>query len=140
MSLLTAKLKEKKGSGELVACVAAMLTILALVVICISGFKLINKYTTLNTFGDQYIRTVAQEGCTNDDRITKRYTELSGFTGLSPAVTFDADYMSGSETRVQYGDTMKMKLTLNTELSACGINIPVTLTITKAAQSEQYWK
>ena len=140
MNRLLFKIKENRGSGELIGAIFAMLLIAISIIVGIAGFKLINQQMTLSSFGNQLIRTVGQEGCTNDDRITARFAELSDSTGLSPSVSYDATYIAGSGTKVQYGDTIKMILTLDTKISAVGISIPVTLTVTKSAQSEIYWK
>lgn len=142
MSLTTAKekLKEKKGSGTMIACVVAMFFIMVMVVVGMAGVKLMNEYTTLDTFGDQYIQVMAQEGCTSNNRVIKRFSELVDATGLTPDVKVDAPHVAGSSTKVQYGDTITLHLTLKAKLSAFYVSIPVSLTTTKSAESEQYWK
>lgn len=134
------KLKEKKGFSELAACLVAMFSILAVVVLAMSGFKLANEYTTLDTFGDQYIRVMAAEGSTSNDRIRTRFQELVASTGLNPDVTVEASYIPGSSTKVQYGNTITLHLTIHADFSFLHVTLPTPLPVTKTAESEQYWK
>ena len=131
---------DNRGSSQLVAAVAAMFAILVLLFIGIAGVRLLNEYATLDSFANQYVRTAAQEGCTSNARIAAKLEELKESTGLHPVAAFSATYVSGSTTKVQYGDTITLNIKLDTELTAFRMSIPATLKLTKTATSEQYWK
>lgn len=133
-------LKDKKGTSQLVSAIAAMFALVALLIVCMAGITLMNQYQTLNSFGDQMMRTVSREGACNTTAVNQRYAELQESTGLAPDITYTADFVNAATKTVQYGETIKMELRLETEMSAVFFSIPITLEISKSGESEQYWK
>ena len=85
------------------------------------------------------VSTVA--GRTTGDEINNRRAELNEETGLNPTVTFDAAYFNDAQRTVQYGDTITVTLTYQTQFHGFGIfSVPVTLTARHSGLSQRYWK
>lgn len=140
MRKLQRVLAEKRGSSELVGMVVVFLVMIALVVVFITGMKLVNEYTTLNEFADQMIVTVSDEGRCAGTAVDSRYAQLSHSTGLSPAIQYSASFTSAAKKTVQYGELIEITVSHTAHFTAIGIDIPVPLSVTKSAMSKQYWK
>ncbi|WBY64706.1 DUF4320 family protein [Thermocaproicibacter melissae] len=134
-------LKDKRGGvDQYVSAVIAMLTLLALFVMISAGMKAMNAYNTLNDFGNELAVTVGNEGRCSGERVSTRYNELVSATGITPNVEYTAEYVDSEARTVQYGDTITLRLSMQTSISALKISIPISLSITKSVTSQQYWK
>lgn len=134
-------LRDRKGGvDQYVSALIAMLSLLALFVMISAGMKAMNAYNTLNDFGSELAVTVSNEGCCSGDRVEARYNELVTATGIKPDVEYSADYFDTETRTVQYGDTITLRLSMQTTISALHISIPIPLSITKSVSSQQYWK
>lgn len=134
-------LKCNSGSSQLVAVIVIIPVVIMLVIIGITAIAYSNKYEQLDNFADELIAQAGAIGKCQGMSVDKRYDELANATGLSPEYEFDASYFDVLQKTVQYGDTITLKVTLETELIGFyGFSIPATLKRTKTTQSEQYWK
>lgn len=134
-------LRDRKGGvDQYVSALIAMLSLLALFVMISAGMKAMNAYNTMNDFGSELAVTVSNEGRCSGDRVEARYNELVTATGIKPDVEYSADYFDTETRTVQYGDTITLRLSMQTTISALHISIPIPLSITKSVSSQQYWK
>lgn len=129
------------GVSELVATTFSILAIIMFFLVICAGLGAMNKYTALNNFGDEMALQVSQAGRCTGAEVDRRYTELKNATGLSPIITYAADYFEGSTKKVQYGDSIGLTLVVDTQIKAFeGVAVPITLKIQKTTLSQQYWK
>ena len=140
MMRLKKVLKNNRGSSELVGGVLATIAIVTALAVCLMGMRLINEYTTLNTFGDQMIKAASDYGHCQGAELDARYAQLVDSLHIIPEVSYEADYVSPAKKTVQYGETIKLVATHKTGIGWPGFELPVTLTISKTGRSEQYWK
>ena len=132
-------LRSKKGISGTVSAVFGILIAAFLMVAGINVCHAINEYSLLNDFANQLKQTAADEGCTDCNKLDNRYQELCDSCGIVPtSCTFTANYFDSSEKKVQYGDTITVTMTLDTEMDFC--ELPLHFTIEKTAKSQQYWK
>lgn len=141
MQKLLQVLKNNRGGvSQFVAATISMLAIIMLFLALAAGLKAFNEYGTLNDFGNELVKTAANTGRCSGEKLTDRYDQLIASTGIKPTVTYSADYFNSDDKTVQYGNVITLQLSFNTNISAIGISIPITLQVTKTAESQQYWK
>lgn len=141
MQKLRHLLKNNRGGvSQFVAATISMLAIIILFLALTAGLKTFNEYGTLNDFGNQLVYVAGNTGRCSGDKLDTRYNELVSATGLKPTVTYSATYFNADNKTVQYGNIITMQLSLSTHISTVGISIPITLQVTKTAESQQYWK
>lgn len=134
-------LKNNRGGvSQFVAATISMLAIIMLFLALTAGLKAFNEYETLNNFGNELTKTAANTGRCSGEKLTDRYDQLAASTGIKPIASYSADFFNPDDKTVQYGNVITLQLSLDTHISAVGISIPITLQVTKTAESQQYWK
>ena len=130
----------KQGGGYFDVCVMILVSIMVLV-ISINVFTLIIQKQNLDYFSKELLNTAATYGRISTE-VNSRYTELQTQTGLSPIVTWTANYYNSTDKEVQLADTITVKLTFSTKFQGTGefLPIPITLTAGGSTLSERYWK
>jgi hypothetical protein len=133
------KLKNKRGEGYIDMCVGVVVFVMVLV-IAINIFSFITLRIELDQIADELIETVTYGGCF-DDAYYSRYSELTN-QYFEYDVACGADkYFNTSLRRVQLGDPMWVKVSVDTYIKGLGVfKIPVTVTVKKSGLSERYWK
>ena len=138
------KLKEKKGTSvsfTFISCVGAMLAIFYILVLAFVPFMVkldVQAYTKTLT------RQIEVHGAIDSD-IEKFAEELAAIYNFTPVITYDADYISGTNY-IQIRDSFKVKVKTDTEIVLLNGTFfkSVTLTIPisdeKVGISEKLWK
>lgn len=129
----------RKGEGYIDTCVSVIVFVMILVV-AINIFSFITLKTEMDEICDELIETATYTG-EFGDRFWERDGELLGDYYYYDINTTAEKFYNSSLHRVQLGDTMTVKIEIQTYLKGLGaIKIPVTVTVQKSGISEKYWK
>jgi len=131
--------KNKRGEGYIDIVVSVLVSMMVLV-ISLNVFSFLTVKQDIDYFAKEMLDTATSNGSVQIDT-TKRYDELCLDTGLSPDISWDADYYNLSDGTVQLSDTITVTVTYKTYLKGFGaIKIPITLTARQSGISRKYWK
>ena len=131
--------KNKKAEGY-VDVVVAVLVISFLLILLVGVFGLIHQKQTLKQMADQVVEVVAINGCVEGEAM-ERFNALRENMGITPEITFEADYYGENEGKVQLGDIISCTLTMESSLLGFGGELfPVELTVTSNGVSQVYWR
>ena len=129
----------KKGEGY-VDVVVAVLVISFLLILLVGVFGLIHQKQTLKQMADQVVEVAAINGCVEGEAM-ERFNALCENMGITPEITFEADYYDENEGKVQLGDIISCTLTMESSLLGFGGELfPVELTVTSCGVSQVYWR
>ena len=132
-------LKNKRGEGY-IDIVVSVLVLMMVLVLSLNVFSFLTVKQDMDYFAKEMLDTATSNGSVQIDT-SKRYDELCSDTGLSPYISWDADYYNLSDGTVQLGDTITVTVTYKTYLKGFGaIKIPITLTARQSGLSRKYWK
>ena len=132
-------LRSKKAEGYIDIAVA-VLVIVFLLILILSVFSAATQAQDLKYICTELVETAALSGRIGSE-VDARYAELCEETGLSPAMTFTAEYFETVTGKVQLGDTISCTLTMETSIMGFGAKIfPFEMTATKSGLSQIYWK
>ncbi len=133
------KIMNKKGEGYIDTCIGIVAFVMVLVV-AINIFSFITLKQDMDEIADELIETASYTGCfggafwMRDDELMSQYFNYDIETSASK-------YYNATYKRVQLGDTMTVKIYVDTYVKGLGIfKIPVRLQVTKSQISEKYWK
>ncbi|MDF2567821.1 MAG: hypothetical protein K0R90_1277 [Oscillospiraceae bacterium] len=129
-------LKDNKGTGELIGGLIGVLVIISAFFLGLEGYKLAMQYMTLDSFANEISKYVAMEGSCGDSETSERLANLKGVTTLNPTITYAATFINSRHKTVQYGDTIKVTVQIQTTF----LSSPVTLVREKSVVSQKYWK
>lgn len=127
---------DRQGASQLVSTVVCTIVLLAILVVALEGMAFANKYIQLDHFAGELSQAAAQLGRCSGNELNEKREQLVDATGLNPEVSYSAVYFNNTEKTVQYGDSIKVTVRLDTKI----FGQDVTLTRAKNVQSEQYWK
>ena len=131
--------KNKKAEGY-VDVVVAVLVISFLLILLVGVFGLIHQKQTLKQMADQVVEVAAINGCVEGEAM-ERFNALCENMGITPEITFEADYYDENEGKVQLGDIISCTLTMESSLLGFGGELfPVELTVTASGVSQVYWR
>ena len=129
----------KKGEGY-VDVVVAVLVISFLLILLVGVFGLIHQKQTLKQMADQVVEVAAINGCVEGEAM-ERFNALCENMGITPEITFEADYYDENGGTVQLGDIISCTLTMESSLLGFGGELfPVELTVTSSGVSQVYWR
>lgn len=133
-------LKSKRGEGY-IDTIVVVLTSMMIIIIAINVFSLVTLKQSLDYFSRELLNTASTYGRISTE-VNDRYNELKTQTGLSPTVTWSAQYYDITDKKVQLSDKITVTLTLQTNFQGTGemTIIPLTLTSNGSTLSERYWK
>ena len=133
------KLKNKRGEGYIDMCVGVVVFVMVLV-IAINIFSFITLRIELDQIADELIEEATYRGAFDgefsmrDDAMMDQFFYYDIETGADK-------YFNTSLRRVQLGDPMWVKVSVDTYIKGLGVfKIPVTVTVKKSGLSERYWK
>ena len=133
------KLKNKQGEGYIDMCVGVVVFVMVLV-IAINIFSFITLRIELDQIADELIEEATYRGAFDgefsmrDDALMDQFFYYDIETGADK-------YFNTSLRRVQLGDPMWVKVSVDTYIKGLGVfKIPVTVTVKKSGLSERYWK
>jgi len=128
----------RRGEGYVDICVGVVAFVMILV-ISINIFSFITLRIEMDRIADEILDVSAFCGCFGEEteaareRLAEEYYDFTLET--------DADeYFNTAYHRVQLGHVMTVTVTVTTEIKGLGISIPITLSVTRSALSEKYWK
>lgn len=128
-----------KGEGYIDTCVSVIVFVMIMVV-AINVFSFITLKTEMDEICDELIEAATYSG-EFGERFWDRDTDLLDkyyYYGIYPTAE---KFYNTSLQRVQLGDTMTVKIDVQTYLKGLGIfKIPVTVSVQKSGISEKYWK
>ena len=139
-SLITNFLNSKKAESY-VDVIVMVIASTMVIIITINCFSLLTKKQTLDYFAKELLNSAAVSGRIGSETYA-RFAELRGQTGLSPSVSWSANYFDPTQMTVQLAETISVTLTFQTSFQGTGeMNIiPLTLTSKASALSMRYWK
>lgn len=132
-------LNNNRGEGY-IDVVVSVLVLMMVIVLALNVFSFLTVKQNMDYFAKEMITCATTYGKTSGE-VDSRKAELVAETGLNPAVSWQADYFNTSAKTVQYGDTITVTLTYNTNVTGLGVfRIPITLTAKHSGLSMKYWK
>ncbi len=133
------RIRNRKGEGYVDVAVA-ILVISFLLILLVSVFGIIHQKQTLNQMAEQIVEVAAINGCV-DGEATERFEVLCEQMGVTPEISFDAEYYDKDSGKVQLGDIISCTLTMETSLIGFGGELfPIELTVTANGVSQVYWR
>ena len=140
MQKLIKVVKDRKGGGYISTVILVLVSMMVLAV-AISAFSLLATQLKLTRFANEMVGIATVCGGITPE-VAERYNELSEETGLSPSVSWSADWLDESAKTVQLSDTISVTLEMDTEIDGLGdaVNIPVNLKIRRSGLSQRYYK
>ena len=137
-------IKSTKGESYF-DTVISLLVIMIVVVFAINVFSFLTLKMDMDYFAREMVDVASVYGTIDhisaDSEVYSRYNELVADVGINPTCTWEADYFSEIGKKVQYGDTIRLTLTYNTQIGGVGLfDTPITLTTTYSGLSQMYWK
>ena len=140
MQKLIIVVKDRKGAGYISTVILVLVSMMVLAV-AISSFSLLATQLKLTRFANEMVGIATVCGGITPE-VAERYNELSEETGLSPSVSWSADWLDESAKTVQLSDTISVTLEMDTEIDGLGdaVNIPVNLKIRRSGLSQRYYK
>ena len=128
-----------RGEGYIDTCVSVIVFVMIMVV-AINIFSFITLKTEMDEICDELIETATYTGEFGNEFWERDGELLDGYYYYGIDTTAEKFYNS-SYQRVQLGDTMTVKIDIQTYLKGLGVfKIPVTVSVTKSGISEKYWK
>lgn len=135
---VAAKVREKRGDGELVSTMVGAIILVVVFAIIITLLPLFNAKQRLNSYSTELARVVELRGRT--DGLDAFIEQLNNSFGLAPTVVFDTDYI-GTTKSIQLGTAFEATVTIQLRLKLSDyFDIPVTLTSKAVGRSEYYHK
>ena len=132
-------LHSRRGEGYIDTCVSVIVFVMIMVV-AINVFSFITLKTEMDEICDELIETATYTG-EFGNRFWERDSKLLDdyyYYGIYPTAE---KFYNTSFQRVQLGDTMTVKIDVQTYLKGLGVfKIPVTVSVQKSGISEKYWK
>lgn len=137
-ALLFQKLRQKDGEFTIKGSFMLLL-VMALMVLFISVFGVVNNAMKLHSVAAELARYIEIRGRT-DNQVYTELDRLAGVAGITiESRSIDATYFSGSQ--IQFGTDFTVTLNTTGRFGLGGVlSVPVPLTSTVTGRSEQYWK
>lgn len=131
-------LKEKKGEGY-VDTVVIVLAAMLVIAFAVKLFPVFVAKNQLNTYATEIMRTAEITGRVGTE-ISVKAESLKEQTGISPKITWQADYISGTN-KVQLNDEMTVNVSRTVDIGFFSFgSFPIELNSKATGRSEVYWK
>lgn len=128
----------KKGDGYVDVCIGVVVFVMVLV-IAMNIFEFVTLRVEMDQIADELIEAATFSGEFNDDFTDTDMAMLDDYYYYD--IDYGADeYFNTAYQRVQLGDRMWVKISVDTYIKGLGIKMPITLTVKKSGLSEKYWK
>ena len=132
-------MQSKRGEGYIETAVSVVVFVMILVV-AINIFSFITLKQEMDQIAEELIETATYSGSFEGD-FWSRDSELLNQYYYYGIYTSAEKYYNSAYGRVQLGDTMTVKIDVQTYLKGLGIfKIPITVSVTRSGISEKYWK
>ena len=136
--MLKKLLHSRKGDGYVDLCVGVLVFVM-MIIISLNIFEFVTLRVEMDQIADQLIESATYEGCFGEMFTNTDMDMLDDYYYYDLDYGADEYYNSAYE-RVQLGDRMWVKITVDTSIKGIGVNIPITLSVKKSGLSEKYWK
>jgi len=131
-------LHSKRGDGYVDVCVGVVAFVMVLV-IALNIFEFVALRVEMDQIADELIEAATFAGEFNEDFFNTDNAMLDDYYYYD--LDWGADkYFNTTYERVQLGDRMWVKVSVDTYIKGLGIKIPITLNVKKSGLSEKYWK
>lgn len=131
-------LKENKGEGY-VDTVVIVLAAMLVIAFAVKLFPVFVAKNQLNTYATEIMRTAEITGRVGTE-ISVKAESLNEQTGISPKITWQADYISGTN-KVQLNDEMTVNVSRTVDIGFFSFgSFPIELNSKATGRSEVYWK
>jgi len=131
-------LKEKKGEGY-VDTVVIVLAAMLVIAFAVKLFPVFVAKNQLNTYATEIMRTAEITGRVGTE-VSVKAESLNEQTGISPKITWQADYISGTN-KVQLNDEMTVNVSRTVDIGFFSFgSFPIELNSKATGRSEVYWK
>lgn len=131
-------LHSKRGDGYVDVCVGVVAFVMVLV-IALNIFEFVALRVEMDQIADELIEAATFAGEFNEDFFNTDNAMLDDYYYYD--LDWGADkYFNTTYERVQLGDRMWVKISVDTYIKGLGIKIPITLNVKKSGLSEKYWK
>lgn len=131
-------LKEKKGEGY-VDTVVIVLAAMLVIAFAVKLFPVFVAKNQLNTYATEIMRTAEITGRVGTE-VSVKAESLNEQTGISPKVTWQADYISGTN-KVQLNDEITVTVSKTVDIGFFSFgSFPIELNSKATGRSEVYWK
>lgn len=133
------KFSSKRGEMYIEAVVTT-LVLTALLIACLSTFRVATVKTQADAVADQLLETATFYGCFGEEFDAMLDSLRETFPGLTFEVSYDGDWYNATLERVQLGDTMTVTVTYYVSFGGFGSYLTMALDTTRTGSSENYWK
>lgn len=131
-------LHSKRGDGYVDVCVGVVAFVMVLV-IALNIFEFVALRVEMDQIADELIEAATFAGEFDEDFFNTDNAMLDDYYYYD--LDWGADkYFNTTYERVQLGDRMWVKVSVDTYIKGLGIKIPITLNVKKSGLSEKYWK
>ena len=133
------QIKPKRGEGYIDICVGVIAFVMVLVV-AINIFSFITLRVEMDEIADELIEEATYTGAFSTEFTSRSNTLKTEYFSFSTETGADK-YFNSTYKRVQLGDVMWVKISVQTYVKGLGVfKIPVTVSVKKTGLSEKYWK
>lgn len=135
---LKSVLSSKRGDGY-IDVVIGTLCIVMFLALSLNVFSVITLKTKMDRIAEDLLDVATYTGAF-DTVFNNKVTQLKEqYFDFEVEVSAER-YFNAAQKRVQLGDRMTVTITVNTALSGGGTVIPMTVSVQRSGESEQYWK
>lgn len=133
------KLREKKGEFILNHAFE-LLFVCILMVLFVSVLGVVNQFMTVHSMAADLSRYIEIRGQV-DDSVYQELERLESVTGIHVNIRIDAEYIRGSNKKIQFGDQFELMMVGFGEIRVGRlVHFPIPLNTTVVGRSEQYWQ
>lgn len=136
---MTTILKNKRAEGYIDIAIAVLIIAFVLI-FAVSIWSMVTLKQDMNYMANELIEAAVSAGKVGTE-VQTRFQELCAESGVTPTVSFKANYFDYATGKVQLGEvisvTMKHELTLP---GFGGVAFPFEVTVTRSGLSRIYWK
>jgi len=129
----------RKAEGYIDICVG-IIALLSVLVLTLNIYSFLTLKQDLDEISEQLIEVATYTGCFGDDFNARADSLKTEYFDFDVDVSADS-YYNATYKRVQLGKTMRITVTVHTQLKGVGVvDIPITATSKRSGISEHYWK
>ena len=132
-------LKEKRAEGYIDVAVT-VLVVSFLLMFMVSVFGVVSQKQDLRYMCSELVEMATVTGKVGDE-VQARYEALCAERGIYPEVDFETVYFDEADGKVQLGEIISCKLTMETGLKGFGGEwFTIPMEATQSGLSQVYWK
>lgn len=126
--------------GEVYIDVAiSVIALVMFMVLALNIFSAVTLKTHMDRIAEDLLAVATYTGEFGDDFEAKVEELKEQYFDFEVGIYAD-EYHSSTLKRVQLGGTMVVTITVDTSIAGQGVSVPLSLTVQRVGQSEQFWK